>query len=101
MMMYFQLCKSKAFVVYEFLAYYTSDGAVFNVPVPGTYSVVFADYNGEVQNDMDIVTVTVTEETIGEITKASEKGISIDTGDKVMLWEGTASLKPLCKNYEK
>lgn len=78
---------------------YTADGAIINIPTAGTYSLIFADYDGERLNDIDIVTVTVTEETIGEITKASEKGVTLGTNDKIMLWQNMKNLVPMCEAY--
>ncbi len=66
---------------------YKDNVAIFNIPVAGKYSLIFADYEGKKLNDIDIVTVTVTDETVGKITKASEKGVNIGSGDKIMLWQ--------------
>lgn len=78
---------------------YTTDGATFNVPTAGTYSLIFADYEDEMLNDVDIVPVTVTDEIVGEITKASVKGINLSAGDKIMLWQDMTNIKLLCDAY--
>ncbi len=76
---------------------YTAEGASVNIPTAGTYSLVFADYEGKGLQDIDVVTFTVTADKVGKITKTSEKGITMGTGDKIMLRQGTASLVPMCK----
>ncbi len=78
---------------------YTADGAKINIPEAGEYTLIFADYDGGSLKDLDIVTVTVTDEKIGEITKASEKGITPDTDDKLMLWQDITAQKPICEAY--
>ena len=78
---------------------YTTDGAKLNIPEAGTYTLVFADYEYGSLKDLDIVPVTVTEEAIGEIIKAGEKGITIGTDDKIMLWQDMITAKPLCEAY--
>lgn len=75
---------------------YTSGGAVINIPTTGTYTLIFADYENEILNDIDIVTVTVTAKEVGEITQASEKGVTLGKGDMVMLCRDMA---PLCDAY--
>ncbi len=78
---------------------YTAEGVSVNIPTAGTYALVFADYEGKKLLDIDIVTFTVTADKVGKITKASEKGITMGTGDKIMLMQGTANLVPKCKAY--
>ena len=75
---------------------YTSDGASVNIPKEGTYSLIFADYEGGVLNGIDVVTVTVTADKVGEITQASEKDVNIGTGDKIMLQQNMTNFVPLC-----
>ncbi|MBQ7033229.1 MAG: hypothetical protein IJN25_06185 [Clostridia bacterium] len=78
---------------------YTTEGASVNIPTAGTYTLVFADYEGKKLLDIDIVTFSVTADEIGEITKASVKGVAIGTGDKIMLRQGMINLAPLCSAY--
>ena len=78
---------------------YTADGAKINIPEAGEYTLIFVDYEGGSLKDMDIVTVTVTDEKIGEITKASEKSITLGTDDKLMLWQDITAQKPICEGY--
>lgn len=78
---------------------YTADGVVFNIPTAGKYVLVFADYDDARLNSTDIVTFTVTADNVGEITKQSETGVTIGTGDKIMLWQGMTTLAPLCESF--
>ena len=78
---------------------YTEDGAKVNIPTAGEYSLIFADYEGGKLNAFDIVEVTITAEKVGEITKASVKGVNISTDDKIMLCREMAELAPLCDAY--
>jgi len=78
---------------------YTADGAVFNIPTAGTYSLVFADYEGGRLENIDIVPVNVTADKLGEITLASVKGVTLATSDKIMLWSDMTSFVPLCDAY--
>ena len=47
-------------------------------------------------NGIDVVTVTVTADKVGEITQASEKDVNIGTGDKIMLQQNMTNFVPLC-----
>lgn len=78
---------------------YTSDGAIFNIPTAGTYSLVFADYEGGRLNDIDIVPVTVTADKLGEITQASVKGVTLGKDDKIMIWLDMTNLVPSSDTY--
>lgn len=78
---------------------YTTDGAVFNIPTAGTYTLVFADYEGGRLNDIDIVPITVTADKVGRITQASKKSVTLGTGDKITLWQDITNLVPLCETY--
>ena len=77
----------------------TADGVKLNVPNAGTYSLVFADYDGKKLNNIDIVPVTVTADKVGEITRISENDITVGTGDKIMLLQDMIKFIPLCKEY--
>ena len=77
----------------------TADGVKLNVPNAGTYSLVFADYDGKKLNNIDIVPVTVTADEVGEITRISENDITAGTGDKIMLLQDMIKFIPLCKEY--
>ena len=67
--------------------------------LPGTYSLVFADYEGGRLENIDIVPVNVTADKLGEITLASVKGVTLATSDKIMLWSDMTSFAPLCDEY--
>lgn len=79
-----------------------ADGAKATVLIlkEGTYTFVFADYENGGLNGVDIVTVTVTAEQLGENTVISSFDITLTKGDKVMLWNSLSAMTPLCKEYE-
>ena len=60
---------------------------------------VFADYESEKLNDINIVTITVTEDKIGKITQESSKEMVLGAGDKIMLWNDTADIMPMCNVF--
>lgn len=66
---------------------------------PGSYTLVFADYeNGKLQT-LDFVPFTVAAGSEGIQTITSEKDLSFGSGDKVMLLENLETLAPLCTSY--
>ena len=69
------------------------------IPQSGTYRIIFADYESGKLNDIDIVTITVTEDKVGEITQESEKEIVLGSGDKIMLWADMTTIIPKCEAY--
>lgn len=75
---------------------YTTESVTINIPEAGTYSLVFADYDGARLYQIKIVPVSA--EAIGEITQEIE-GVSLNTEDKIMLWQDTTTLVPLCDAY--
>lgn len=66
------------------------------IPQAGNFSLVFADYEDSRLNRVDIVSLTISEDEIGERTVVSGVNISLDKGDKVMLLQG---LKPICEAF--
>ncbi len=75
--------------------------AKINLPNAGTYSVVFADYEQGQLKNIDIVPVTVTESQTGKITVNMQKQtFSLDTDDKVLLWNNMTGITPLCEEFE-
>ncbi len=68
------------------------------IPKAGTYTLIFADYEGTELNNVDIVTVT-TESNNTVTTVTSEIDITLGTGDKIMLWQDMTNLVPLCDAY--
>ena len=87
---------------FEILSCSTDNGktiATMSIPQSGTYHIIFADYESEKINDIDVVTITVTEDKIGEITQACEKEIILGAGDKIMIWADMTTLIPKCEAY--
>ena len=69
-------------------------------PESGTYTVIFADYEGKKLANIEYATVTFTEETKGTALTASiTKGFSLSTGDKIMLCSNMTNLVPKCEAY--
>ena len=70
------------------------------VPEAGTYTAIFADYEGNGLKNIEYITITFTEETKGTIQDAFiTKGFSLAAGDKIMLWSDMPNLVPLCEAY--
>ena len=77
-----------------------SKTAYISAPEEGTYTLVFADYEGGKLANMEYSTVSFTEDTKGTILTASiTKDFSLSKGDKIMLWSGITKLVPLCDEY--
>lgn len=74
--------------------------AQINVPSAGSYSVVFADYDKGQLKNIDIVPVTVTEDKTGKVTVNMQKSFTLDTDDKVMLWNNMTTIAPLCEEFK-
>ncbi|MBQ4515341.1 MAG: C40 family peptidase [Clostridia bacterium] len=75
--------------------------AQINVPNAGSYSVIFADYDKGQLKNIDIVPVTVTENKTGKVTVNMQKQtFSLDTDDKVMLWNSMSGITPLCEEFK-
>ncbi|MBO5008342.1 MAG: hypothetical protein J6D26_05865 [Clostridia bacterium] len=90
--------KAAKFTVVAFDA--TSKTASVSAPVAGTYTVIFADYEGERLANIEYTTVTFTEETKGTALTASiTKGFSLSAGDKIMLWSDMTNFVPKCEAY--
>ena len=60
----------------------------------GTATLVFADYEGGVLSNIDIVPVTLIK---GVNVIAQEKLFALGKDDKIMLWENMSTLKPICQ----
>ena len=71
--------------------------AVVSIRVPGTYTLIFANYENNRLNDVDTVEVTINDP--GTFSIPSEKNISLSYGDKIMLWDDMAKLTSLCNAY--
>ena len=68
--------------------------ATVNIPAAGTYTVIFADYEGGQLKNIEYIPVTVTEANAERVTIA--KNFNLDNGDKVMLWKDMMTFAPLC-----
>jgi len=73
--------------------------STISIPQIGSYKIVFADYESGKLNDINIVTITVTEATMGEVTQDSSKEMVPGAGDKIMLWNDTADIMPMCNVF--
>lgn len=81
----------------KFSIRYEGGNAIVNAPTAGTYTVLFAAYNGSGRlTSLSAQTVTVEK---GETTVAPQ-GFTASGTVKVMLWESITSMKPLCKADE-
>ena len=69
------------------------------IPTAGTYTLIFADYDGERLNASDAVTVTVTADKVGIITVETENDITLSKDDRIMLWNDMTNFVPLCETY--
>lgn len=63
-----------------------------------TYTVVFADYSGNVLKNINRVTVTATDTSPMNVVQ-SDKSFSLGTGDKIMVFEDLSLLKPATKVF--
>ncbi len=70
--------------------------ALVHVPIAGTYTVIFADYeNGELR-----ALSTATEDfAVGATTVTSETDISFNIGDRIFIWHGAADMRPVGKVF--
>jgi len=64
----------------------------------GTYTVIFADYDDEILNDVDIKKVVI--DRGKTVTITSEKDITLGRGDKIMLWNSIKDIAPVCKDLK-
>ncbi len=83
------------FAVAEFDA--ETNTATVLIPKAGTYTLIFADYEGTILNNVDTVTFTV--DKVGIITVSSEIDITLGKDDKIMLWQDMKNFAPLCDAY--
>lgn len=70
--------------------------ATVAIPTEGTYTLIFADYDGTILNNMDFVTVTAQSDNTVVIVP-SKIDITLGTGDKIMLFSNMTNLIPKCK----
>lgn len=78
----------------KFSIRYEGGNAIVNAPTAGTYTVLFAAYDGSGRlTSLSAQTVTVEK---GEKTVEPPINFTASGTVKVMLWESLASMKPLC-----
>ena len=68
-----------------------------NIPKDGNFTIVFADYEDDVLNDLEVLPVDIT--AIGEKTVTMTKDITLSLGDKVMLINTIEAIVPQCLPY--
>ncbi len=68
------------------------------IPTAGTYTVVFADYEGTALESFEFATVTALTDN-SAVTVSITKGITLSANDKVMLWSDTIKCMPICEPY--
>lgn len=62
----------------------------------GKYTLVFSDYEKGVLGSVKAKSAELLK---GENTVSLPSGISLSSGDKILLWEDLLSIKPLCEGY--
>lgn len=69
------------------------------IPKSGTYTLIFAKYDGKKLSAVTNVPVTVS--TDGEIVMSNNTlAFTLAAGDKIMLWADFENIVPLCEAYE-
>ena len=87
--------------VFSIVSHGTKDGkttATVCVPKEGTYTLIFAAYDGETFKACEITTVTK-DSTDCVLTVPSKDSITLKKGDKIFLWKDLESLTPMCEEY--
>ena len=76
---------------------YDNDTATVYAREPGEYSVIFADYDGDMLNNAEIVKVTLSK---GETKTVARKNTSytLGEGDMVMMWKDMINIVPACES---
>ena len=71
------------------------NAAYISVPVAGTYTVIFADYDDDRLSNVEAQEIIVTE--AGIVPIRITEGFSLEQGDKIMLWSDLAEFKLFCE----
>lgn len=74
-----------------------TNGAEIAFKQAGTYTVIFADYDGEKLENVETQEITITE--TGIVPVSITKGFTLDKDDKIMLWSDMTNLAPKCEAY--
>ncbi len=79
---------------------YTQDkcAATIKSAIPGTYMVIFADYENKRLSKIDMVEYTFTEGATVNVEQ-EDKTFKLGKGDKVMLWNNGTKFTPLCSAF--
>ena len=75
----------------------TTNSADITFKQAGTYTVIFADYDGQKLENVEAQEITIAETSI--IPVSITKGFTLDKDDKIMLWSDMTNLVPLCEAY--
>lgn len=76
---------------------FASNKVSLKIEVPGEYIIIFADYaDNKSLNTLKIVKKTFS---FGKTQITVPADITLNTNDKIMLWENMTTLKPLCEAY--
>lgn len=87
---------------FKILSYSISDGkplVTMKINEIGQYSLIIVDYESQRLNDIDVVPVNVTEDTLEEFSQSGIKNITLNKGDRIMLWNSFTNLMPLCNTF--
>lgn len=73
--------------------------AKINVPTAGAYTAIFADYEAGKLKNIDIVPFSANR--TGKVYVNMKKdNFVLEAGDKIMLWDSLAAIKPMCEDLE-
>ncbi len=64
--------------------------------IPGSYTVIFADYTNNSLNNLKIINYELT---YGVNTIPKPDNITLSVNDKIMLWKSLETLVPICEAY--
>lgn len=77
---------------------YSDNEVTVKVQIPGTYTLIFADYNDN--NALNNLKVINYEFIYGKNIIPKPDDITLSTNDKIMLWKCLYTLYPLCEAYK-
>lgn len=75
---------------------FSSDIVTVNIDIPGKYTLILADYEDGRLNKIKLIK---REFTLGENEITVPEDITLGINDKIMLWEDSANMRPVCKEY--
>ena len=71
--------------------------ATLNVAQPGEYITIFADYDGDNLQNIDIITLDAQNSGVHSVAQKNNR-FTLDQGDKIYLWYSVDNIKPVCKS---